>query len=104
MEALLADPARDPETMAGEYLNEEAGFPDRKAVLDGACQILMETWAEDAQLSGQVREWLWQNALLKSNVIAGKGEGGREVRRLFRIQPADTQNPVPPRPGPVSGA
>ncbi len=104
VEALLADPARDPETMAGEYLNEEAGFPDRKAVLDGACQILMETWAEDAQLSGQVREWLWQNALLKSNVIAGKEKEGAKFADYFEFSQPIRKIPSHPGPGPVPGA
>ena len=44
-------------------------------VLDGARQILTETWAEDAELSGRVREWLWDNARLKSGGVSGKADG-----------------------------
>ncbi len=83
VEAILEDPTQDPETLAADYLNEEAGFADVKAVLDGARQILMENWAEDAELSGNVREWLWDNAKLKSAVIAGKEQEGAKFADYF---------------------
>ena len=83
VESLLADPTRDPEILAADYLNEEAGFADAKAVLDGARQILMEQWAEDAQLSGEVREWLWGNAKLVSKVAEGKEKEGAKFADYF---------------------
>jgi uncharacterized protein len=49
-QALLADPRLSPEVEAGRYLNSEAGFADLKSVLDGARQILMEQFSEDAEL------------------------------------------------------
>jgi uncharacterized protein len=82
-ESLLADPNRDPQTLAADYLNEEAGFADAKAVLDGARQILMEQWAEDPQLSGEVREWLWGNARLVSKVAGGKEQEGAKFADYF---------------------
>ncbi len=81
--AILADPSLDPEDRAAAYLNEEAGFSDTKAVLEGARQILMEDWAEDAELSGEVREWLWENAQLKSSVITGKEQEGAKFADYF---------------------
>jgi len=83
VEAVLADPGLDPVELAGAYLNPEAGFADSRAVLDGARQILMEQWAEDAELSGQVREWLWDNARLKSSVMAGKESEGAKFADYF---------------------
>ena len=53
--ALLANPSLVPETEACAYLNAEAGFADTRAVLDGARQILMERFAEDAELIGKLR-------------------------------------------------
>jgi uncharacterized protein len=47
-DTLLADPTQQPDTLAGEYLNGDAGITDAKAALDGAKQILMERFAEDA--------------------------------------------------------
>ena len=87
-EAILADPTRDPEDLAAGYLNEEAGFADTKAVLEGARQILMEDWAEDAELSGQVREWLWDQAQLKSSVIPGKEQEGAKFADYFDFSQA----------------
>ena len=87
-EAILADPALDPEDLAIGYLNEEAGFADTKAVLEGARQILMENWAEDAELSGEMREWLWDNAQLKSSVITGKEKEGAKFADYFDFSQA----------------
>jgi uncharacterized protein len=82
-EAILGDPTQDPEALATAYLDPESGFADSKAVLDGARQILMETWAEDATLTGEVREWLWDNARLKSSVVAGKEQAGAKFADYF---------------------
>ena len=88
LEAILADPTQDPERLAAAYLNAEAGFADVKAVLDGARQILMEDWAEDAGLSGEVREWLWDNAQLKSSIIPGKEQDGAKFADYFDFSQA----------------
>ncbi len=88
VEAILADPESDPTQLAGDYLNAEAGFADVKAVLEGARQILMETWAEDAELSGEVRDWLWDNAQLKSSVIPGKEQEGAKFSDYFDFSQA----------------
>ncbi|MCW8882847.1 MAG: RNA-binding transcriptional accessory protein, partial [Sedimenticola sp.] len=69
---LLKNPAIDPNLESGKYLNPEASFADEKAVLDGARQILMELFAEDAELLGKLREYLWNEGTLKSQVIKGK--------------------------------
>ncbi len=70
--ALLANPSLVPETEAGAYLNAEAGFADTRAVLDGARQILMERFAEDAELIGKLREYLADHGVVASAVIAEK--------------------------------
>ena len=88
VEAILADPTLQPEVLATGYINEEAGFADTRAVLEGARQILMEDWAEDAGLSGEVREWLWENALLKSSMISGKEQAGAKFSDYFDFSQA----------------
>jgi len=88
VEAILADPTLDPENLATGYLNEEAGFADTRTVLEGARQILMESWAEDAELSGEVREWLWDNAQLKSSVLTGKEQEGAKFADYFDFSQA----------------
>ena len=82
-EALLNDPTLVPETEAASYLNVEAGFADTKAVLDGARQILMEQFAEDAQLLGTLREYLEEHGVVKSVVAEGKETEGAKFRDYF---------------------
>ncbi|NML24730.1 Tex family protein [Zoogloea dura] len=71
-DALLADPTLVPENEAAAYLNAEAGFADTRSVLDGARQILMERFAEDAELIGKLREYLHDHGVVASTVIAEK--------------------------------
>ena len=51
---LFQDPGLDPQVVAQDYLNVDAGITDAKAALDGAKQILMERFAEDADLLARV--------------------------------------------------
>ncbi|MCG9965651.1 Tex family protein [Shewanella cutis] len=83
VEALLADRKADIEALAASYLNLEAGFSDTKAVLEGARYILMERYAEDAELLRKVREHLSQNSVLESRVVAGKEKEGAKFRDYF---------------------
>lgn len=83
VEALLADRNADIEALAAGYLNLDAGFADTKAVLEGARYILMERYAEDAELLRKVREHLSQNSVLESRVIAGKEKEGAKFRDYF---------------------
>jgi protein Tex len=80
---LLEDPGLDPEASAEAYLNPEQGFEDIKTVLDGARQILMEQFAEDAELAGTLREWLWDQGMLSSRVVAGKEREGEKFSDYF---------------------
>jgi len=82
-DALLNDPTLVPETEAAKYFNAEAGFADTKAVLDGARQILMEQFAEDAQLLGTLREYLDEHGVVKSVVAEGKENEGAKFRDYF---------------------
>src|SRR5580700_10699768 len=95
-EALLANPALDPETEAAKYLKaafttdngENPGAPDAKAALDGARQVLMEQFAEDAELLGELREHLQENGQLVAKVAAGKEEAGAKFRDYFDYREA----------------
>ncbi|TVT56391.1 MAG: RNA-binding transcriptional accessory protein [Sedimenticola thiotaurini] len=85
---LLKNPAIDPNLESGKYLNPEASFADEKAVLDGARQILMELFAEDAELLGKLREYLWNEGTLKSQVIKGKEQEAAKFSDYFEYQEA----------------
>ena len=82
-EALLADPSLVPEDEAAAYLNEKAGFPDTKAVLDGARQILKELFSEEADLLGELRAYLEDNALVKASLVEGQEKEGAKFRDYF---------------------
>ncbi len=82
-DALYDDPTLDPETTAQGYLNKEAGVEDTKAALDGARYILMERFAEDAELLGSLRDFIWQEGQLKVTVVEGKENEGAKFRDYF---------------------
>jgi protein Tex len=69
---LFADPTLDPQQEATTFINADAGFADVPSVLDGVRDLLSEKWAEDAVLVGKLREWLWAEGLLQSQLVAGK--------------------------------
>jgi uncharacterized protein len=65
---LLRNPELHPEEIATNYLNSDKGIEEVSIALEGARQILMERFAEDAALLGQIREYLWQQGELSSKV------------------------------------
>ena len=81
--ALLADPAQAPEMQAEAFVNVGKGVADIAAALEGARQILMERFAEDAELAGQLRERLWEDGILVSRVIEGQEAEGAKFSDYF---------------------
>lgn len=82
-DALLADPRLDPRAQAAAYLNPELEIGDEKAALEGARYILMERFAEDANLLGRLREYLQNNGQLCARIIDGKDSEGAKYRDYF---------------------
>lgn len=82
-EQLLADPTQDPEALAAQFIDAEKGVPDTKAALDGARQILMEQFSEDATLLGALRELMQKEGLLVSKILEGKENEGAKFRDWF---------------------
>ena len=80
---LFADPSLDPLAEAVTFINAEGGFADAPAVLDGVRDILSERWAEDAELIGKLREWLWAEGRLQSKLVDGK-DGNHVDAAKFR--------------------
>src|SRR3984885_1638262 len=78
---LLETPATDPRTAAEGYLNENVA--DVTAALDGARAILVERFAEDADLIGQLRERMWAQGSLIAKVREGKAEEGKKYSDYF---------------------
>jgi uncharacterized protein len=86
-EKLFANPALVPADEAQAFVlteKTEAGddFTTVQAVLDGVRDILSERWAEDPVLVQELREWLWQEGLLQSTLMAGKDETNPDVAKF----------------------
>jgi len=90
-DALLADPMLSPEQEAEKYLKpafktdgaDNPGVPDVKAALDGARQILMERFAEDATLLSSLRAYLQEHAVVESKVVEGRQDAGEKFADYF---------------------
>ncbi|MES9844076.1 MAG: Tex family protein, partial [Candidatus Sedimenticola sp. 6PFRAG5] len=86
--ALLEDPELEPESEAAAYVDADKGVADTKAALDGARQILMEQFAEDAELLGKLRDYLWDNGVIKSAVVSGKEREAAKFSDYFEYDEA----------------
>ncbi len=64
--ALWQDASLVPEVHAEQFINLEADIKTVADALEGARQILMEQFAEDAELLNELRQYLWQNVTLSS--------------------------------------
>jgi uncharacterized protein len=82
-DALFGNPDLTPEQEAERFIDAEKGFTDVKAVLEGAKYILMERFAEDADLLAKLREFLKHNATLSARVVPGKENEGAKFSDYF---------------------
>jgi len=85
-DSLLDDPTLSPDSQAEKFFNKDANISTTKEALDGAKQILMERFAENPELVGQMRESLWKNGLMISKVVAGQEEAGNKFADYFDTQ------------------
>ncbi len=92
-DGLLADPTQDPQAAAAAYVDPEQGVPDAAAALDGARAILVERFAEDADLIGTLREQMWSRGRLVSRVRDGKQEAGAKFADYFTFSEPFTKLP-----------
>ena len=91
-DALLANPTLNPEEEAAKYLRDpftseagdaNPGVADTKAALDGARQILMERFAEDAGLLQSLREYVQAHGVVQSKVLEGKNDAAEKYADYF---------------------
>jgi len=90
-DALLSNPMLNPDEEAARYLREpftteqgdNPGVPDTKAALDGARQILMERFAEDAGLLQSLREYVQAHGVVESKVLEGKHDAAEKYADYF---------------------
>src|ERR1700744_2274314 len=82
---LLSDPQNDPLKAAEAYVNADKQVADVTAALDGARAILVERFAEDADLIGALREQMWSSGLMLSTVRRGKKTEGEKFKDYFEF-------------------
>jgi protein Tex len=82
-ELLLAQPQGDPLVAAAGFVNADKEVADAAAALEGARAILVEKFAEDADLIGALREQMWSNGRMGSTVRKGKKTEGEKFKDYF---------------------
>jgi uncharacterized protein len=80
---LLAQPEFDPLVAAARFVDAEKQVADAACALDGARSILVERFAEDADLIGSLREEMWSVGRLTSRVRKGKEQSGAKFSDYF---------------------
>ena len=90
---LLADPVRRPEVAAAAFVDPEKGVADGDAALEGARAILVERFAEDADLIGALRERMWSRGRLVSRVKDGRQAVGAKFADYFDFSEPFTRLP-----------
>lgn len=91
LETLIDDPSVDPAAAAEAYIAE--GFADTKAVLEGARAILIDRFATDADLVGQVREYMFDHGAIASSVVEGRETEGAKFTDYFEFSEPFTSLP-----------
>lgn len=80
---LLSEPTRDPKEAAGAFVNSEKDVATPEAALEGARSILVERFAENAELLGALRDIYWERGSLTSKVRDGKQNDGAKFSDYF---------------------
>ena len=80
-EAILSDRRLVPADIAAQYVTGDVA--DVKAALEGARDIIAEGFTENAELIGNLRNYLKDRAVLRSRVVDGKQEAGAKFSDYF---------------------
>ncbi|MBJ6720059.1 RNA-binding transcriptional accessory protein [Bacillus sp. PR5] len=80
-EAILSDRRLVPADIAPQYVTGDVA--DVKAALEGARDIIAEGFAENAELIGNLRNYLKERAVLRSRVVDGKQDAGAKFSDYF---------------------
>jgi len=95
-DSLFTNHQLDPLIEAEKYLTNESSLddaidkdkliPDVKSALEGAKQILMEQYAENAELLSILRQYIQENAYMVSTVVKNKETEGLKFSDYFDYQ------------------
>ncbi|KRF04007.1 RNA-binding transcriptional accessory protein [Arthrobacter sp. Soil782] len=90
-DSLLANPSLEPVAEAGRFLNESV--PTAEDALAGARALLVERAGQDADLLADLRERLWRQGRLRSQVVSGKEAEGQKFSDYFDFVQAPSAMP-----------
>ena len=82
-DALLTAPDKDPKAQAESFVDADKNVPTVESALEGARAILVERFAEDADLIGGLREVYWTQCAMMSRPRAGKETAGAKYSDYF---------------------
>ncbi|MEI4484181.1 MULTISPECIES: Tex family protein [unclassified Phyllobacterium] len=80
-EAIISDRRTIPLEIAKNFVTSDVA--DVKAALDGARDILVEKFSENADLIGRLRNYMKDRAVLRAKVVDGKQEAGAKFSDYF---------------------
>lgn len=80
---LLNDSAVIPEEAALPFINSSVGIESVEKALEGAQQILMELFSEDAELINELRQYLWKHGVVTATAAKGAKVEGNKFADYF---------------------
>ncbi|MBL4760705.1 MAG: RNA-binding transcriptional accessory protein [Mariprofundaceae bacterium] len=93
LDSLLQDMSQQPEAIAADFVNSDAGIDDVEAALAGAQHILMERLGENAEVLATLRDYMHKHAVLTATVVKKKAEEGEKFKDYFEF--SETWKKVP---------
>ncbi len=88
LDSLLQDMNQQPETVAVDFVNDEAGIETAETALAGAQHILMERLGENAEVLATLRDYMQKHAVLTATVVKKKAEEGEKFKDYFEFSEA----------------
>ncbi len=85
LDSLIKQPTADINTLAENYINKDKGISNTDEALDGARQIALENIGEDADLIQQLRDWMFDNALITSSLVKSKESEAAKFKDYFEF-------------------
>lgn len=81
LEPALRELVESEDADLSKYFSE--AYPDAQAVKEGARAILVEEFATDADLVGEVREKMYRTGMMEASVVEGQENSGAKFRDYF---------------------
>ena len=80
---LINNPKSNIENLAEKYIDAEKGIETVEQALEGARQIALEDIGENANLIQDLRDWMWENAIISSSVVTSKEQEAIKFKDYF---------------------